>query len=123
MLAALAATIAWVYLSFSKFWFTLEPNSGANLFPRIIPRNMKTSKKQVCRKEFGSCEMVYVNFQANTYIHFCHIAKNAIFLNRSQEIMVSIGVMGAKFWCKLISSNSSQKHEDIQKTSMQVRRW
>ena len=65
-------------------------------------RNMKISKKQVCRKEGGSCEMVYVNFQANTYINFCHIAKNAIFLNRSQEIMVSIGVLGAEFWWNLI---------------------
>ena len=68
--------------------------------------------------------MVYVNFQANMYINFCHIAKNAtFFLNRSQEIMVSTGVLGAEFWCKFNSLNSSQKKEDIQKTSMQLRRW
>ena len=67
--------------------------------------------------------MVYVNFQANMYIRFCHIAKNVKKkLNRSQEIMVSIGVLGAEFWCKFNSLNSSQKQEDIQEISMQLRR-
>jgi len=41
----------------------------------------------------------------------------------SNDVVSVSGEFGAKFWCRFLSLNSPQTHEDIQKTSIQARRW
>ena len=95
-MAALAASIAWVQMSWSQFQMSfgakfqyLEPCSGANLFPQLLPETWRYPKNKYVGKKVVVVRWFLSIFKQIPSLFFAILSKMQFFLNRSQEIMVT----------------------------------